>query len=69
MEAGRESDAVHNSRPIPKPQGVLFAQTPNPDIIIGVVTDEEPSSLSLLAAGVAGLAARCARRERTKPIK
>jgi hypothetical protein len=46
-------------------QQVLLAETPA-GITIGVITDSEPSSLSLLACGVAGMAARHERRERTK---
>ena len=47
-------------------QQVLFAQTPNPDITVGVVTSGNPSALTLLAAGVAGVAARRALRQQTK---
>lgn len=65
MEASNEKDAVQYSRLMAEPQGVLLAQTPA-GITIGVVTDSESSSLSLLASGVAGMAARRARRERTK---
>jgi hypothetical protein len=61
-----EKDAIQNARLMPEPRSVLFAQTPNAGITIGVVSDSEPSSLTLLAAGVAGMAARRARRERTK---
>jgi hypothetical protein len=68
MEAGSEKDAVQHPRQTTEAQGVLFAQTPNANVVIGVVTDSEPSSLSLLAAGVAGMAARRARRERAKQI-
>jgi MYXO-CTERM domain-containing protein len=46
---------------------VLFARTSDSRITIGVVSDSPPSSLALLAAGVAGMAARQARRrERVK---
>jgi len=62
METSRKKDA----RPIPSPRSVLFAQAPHGATTIGVVSNAEPSSLSLLAAGVAGMAARRARRERTK---
>jgi hypothetical protein len=55
-----------NFPPMPKPQSVLYARTPNGDCVIGVVTDAEPSSLSLLAAGVAGMAARRIPRKRLK---
>ena len=44
-------------------QQVLFAQTPNPGMTVGVVGDAAPSSLALLAAGVAGMAVRRARRK------
>jgi hypothetical protein len=47
--------------------GFLFAQT-SPQTSMGVVTTAEPSSLSLLAAGVAGIPARRARLERLKKI-
>jgi PEP-CTERM motif len=47
-------------------QHVLFAQTPDPNITVGVVSSAEPSTLTLLAAGVAGMAARRARRVQTK---
>lgn len=50
-------------------QDCLFAVTPNPGVIVGVVSGTESSSLALLAAGVAGMAARRALRERTKPVK
>jgi hypothetical protein len=66
METGNEKDAIQNARPAPEPRGVLFAQTPNAGMTIGIVCDSEPSSLTLLAAGVAGMAARRARRERKK---
>lgn len=65
METGKEKDAAQNARSPATPQHVLYAQTPK-GITIGVVCDSEPSSLTLLAAGVAGVAARRARRERTK---
>lgn len=48
------------------PQHVLLAKTGDPGMIIGVVTNSEPSSLALLAAGVAGMAARRSRREHAK---
>ncbi len=42
---------------------VLFAETPNSDMVVGVVTaDEEPSTLTLLAAGIVGMAERRRRR-------
>jgi hypothetical protein len=66
MEMSNEKDAVQNTRPMPGPRSVLFAQMPKADGVIGVVSDSEPSSLALLAAGVAGMAARRARRERTR---
>jgi hypothetical protein len=54
---------------MPRLQTVLFAQTPDAGMTVGVVTDAEPSSLSLLAAGVAGMAARRARRARHNHLK
>ena len=69
MDTVNEKNTVQNSPLMSEPQGVLFAQMPNPNITVGVVTDSEPSSLSLLAAGVAGMAARRARRERLKQLK
>jgi hypothetical protein len=59
-----EKDAVPKATPRPEPRTVLFAQTPNAGMTVGVVSDSEPSSLALLAAGVAGMVARRARRER-----
>ncbi len=51
---------------IPEAQRVLFAESPA-GTTYGVVSNAEPSSLTLLAAGVAGMAARRARRrERVK---
>jgi len=64
-EMSNEKEAVKNVPGMAAAQHVLFAQTPN-GITAGVVSDAEPSSLTLLAAGVAGMAERRARRERTK---
>jgi hypothetical protein len=66
MQTGNEKEANKDGQRRSASQMVVFAQTPNPGVTIGVVSDAEPSSLALLAAGVAGLAARRARRERTK---
>jgi hypothetical protein len=67
---GSQSNAVENIRGPVGLQQVLFAQTTNPGITIGVVCQAEPSSLALLAAGVSGMAARQARRnERVKLFK
>ena len=58
-----------NFWPVSKPQNVMFAQSPDAGFVIGVVTEAEPSSLSLLAAGVAGMAARRVRNKaRPKPL-
>lgn len=65
-EMSNEKEAVINPNLIAGPQHVLFAKTPVQGMTIGVVTNSEPSSLALLAAGVAGMAARRVRRERTK---
>jgi MYXO-CTERM domain-containing protein len=62
MEISSEKAAVQNAQPIPAAQPVLLAESP-PGITYGVVSDSEPSSLALLAAGVAGIAARRARRK------
>ncbi len=66
VQNGQNDAAV--PAPAPEPDrlaGFLFAKT-SPETSIGVVTAAEPSSLSLLAAGVAGLPARRARLERLK---
>jgi hypothetical protein len=64
MSHERERDG--KARVVALAQHVLFAETP-PGITIGAVSDSEPSSLALLAAGVAGMAVRRARRaERIK---
>ena len=66
METSSQKDPVPNAAWVAGPQHVLFAESP-PGITIGVVSDAEPSSLALLAAGVSGMAARRARRsERMK---
>jgi hypothetical protein len=66
IEASNEKEAVQNPRRVARPQHVLFAKSP-PGTAFGVVSDSEPSSLALLAAGVAGMAPRRARRsERMK---
>lgn len=65
-ETSNEKEAATNADLVAGPQHVLFAKTPVQGMSIGVVTNSEPSSLALLAAGVAGMAARRARRERTK---
>jgi hypothetical protein len=64
-EMSNEREAVKNVPVMVATQHVLFARTPK-GITVGVVSDAEPSSLTLLAAGVAGMAERHARRERTK---
>ena len=67
---GSQSSGVENVRRAAGLQQVIFAQTTNPGITIGVVCQAEPSSLSLLAAGVSGMAARQAHRnERVKFLK
>jgi len=53
-----------NKRLTPRVENCLFAETAGAGVTIGVVSAAEPSSLALLAAGVAGMAARRARRER-----
>lgn len=64
MEIKKEDKEVQTAWSMPDLQSCLFAHTPDPGMTIGVVTSAEPSSLALLAAGVAGMAARRARRER-----
>ena len=64
-EMSNEKEAAKNVPGMAAAQHVLFAKTPK-GITVGVVSDAEPSSLTLLAAGVAGMAERRARRERTK---
>jgi hypothetical protein len=61
IEASNEKEIVQNPQGAARPQHVLFAKSP-PGTTFGVVIDSEPSSLALLAAGVAGMAARRARR-------
>lgn len=69
MEPSNEKDPAGHLHLTPQPRSVLFAQTPDPGMIIGVVCDAEPSSLALLAAGVSGMAARQARRNlANKPL-
>jgi hypothetical protein len=68
-ESSHENEAITNARLMAGPQEVLFAQGTGDGRIIGVVTDAPPSSLMLLAAGVAGMAARRARRARANPPK
>ena len=67
-EAAKETDLIQNLASIPR-RHVLFAES-TPGTTFGLVCDSEPSSLALLAAGVAGLAARNARRsERIKSLE
>lgn len=66
MESKSENSFGGDFPPMPKPQSVLYARTPNGHGIIGVVTEAAPSSLSLLAAGVGGMAARRTRHHRLK---
>jgi hypothetical protein len=58
-----------NTGPVPplKPawEGCLLAHTPTGGTV-GVVTTAEPSALTLLATGIAGMAERRARRGRNK---
>ncbi len=66
MEANNEKDAARETPSVPGAQRVLLAESP-PGFTFGAVFNAEPSSLTLLAAGVAGMAARRARRrERVK---
>lgn len=68
METDSKQNPVQNAPWVARPQHVLFAESP-PGITVGVVSDAEPSSLALLATGVAGMAARrVRRRERTKSL-
>jgi MYXO-CTERM domain-containing protein len=69
MEASSGEKAAQKGPSGAGPQRVLFASS-SPGVTYGVVCDSEPSSLTLLAAGVAGMAARRARRrERVKEWK
>lgn len=57
---------ITSSSGTPYPAGtqqVIFASTGNAAVTIGIVCPSGPSSLTLLAAGVAGMAARQARRK------
>jgi len=66
MEMSSKNKAVHDAGSVAGPQRVLIAKSA-PGVTFGVVSNSEPSSLALLAAGVAGMAARRARfRERVK---
>jgi hypothetical protein len=65
-ERNSETEAVMKARLMAGPEQVLFAQTPDGSRIVGVVTDSPPSSLALLAAGVAGMGVRQARKDRNK---
>jgi hypothetical protein len=67
MTTDNENKPFDKIQLVAQPQTVVFVETSDPSITIGVVSDSEPSSLALLAAGVAGMAARSARRsERVK---
>lgn len=59
-------DGQEDLRRMREMPGVIFAQSPDARLIVGVVTNSEPPSLALLSAGVAGFAARRARREQAK---
>ena len=66
MEMSNAKAAVQDVRPMLEGRSVLFARPPEAGMTIGVVCDSEPSSLALLAAGVAGMAGRRALRERKR---
>ena len=66
QETNSEKNAAEASRLTSGRQACLFAQPPDPGVTIGVVSVSEPSSLALLAAGVAGMAERRARRAQPK---
>ena len=66
MEKDNKKEGVKNVRMTAGSQNVVFAQSPDASITVGVITNSEPSSLALLSAGAAGLAERRARRERAK---
>lgn len=68
-ERKNENEAIKNARLRAGPQQVVFAQGTGDGRIIGVVTDAQPSSLTLLAAGVEGMAVRRALRARRNPPK
>ena len=48
---GGEAKASKNSSSSKGAEHVLYAETPNSNMVIGIVCDSEPSSLTLLAAG------------------
>jgi hypothetical protein len=62
METKGKPETMRKVRLTDGLQQILFAQTGDPSITVGVVSNAAPSSLALLAAGVAGLEARRARR-------
>jgi hypothetical protein len=66
METNKEKKSDNNVQMMAGLKNVVYAQAPDKGIIIGVVTNSKPSSLALLAAGVAGTAERRARREQAK---
>ena len=66
MEDNNEKQSDKNIQVVAGPKGVIITQSLDTGRIVGVVTNSEPSSLALLAAGVAGRALRQARRQRTQ---
>jgi hypothetical protein len=63
MEVKSEKNAARPGRLTGDSQGCQFAQSPDGNVTVGVVSVAEPSALALLAAGVAGMAARRILRE------
>ena len=61
IEESRPKEIVQSPRGVARPEHVLYAKS-HPGTTFGVLIEAEPSSLALLAAGVAGIEARRARR-------
>jgi hypothetical protein len=62
-EAESKRDAPPLASSSPAESHVLFADTHDSGKVVGVVSSSEPSTLALLAAGVAGMAERRRRHQ------